>query len=116
MRNRQASCCPTSIHGIEPVVASHPISAAYHWWCAGLKPLQCSGYYRCLSVLSNVLISRHRSRETETATAVWCGVEPVVRGVAPVLRGLQRASTGGGRVALRYTGTPTGGPATLRIR
>ena len=117
MRNHSASCCPTSIHVIEPVVASHPISAAYHWCYSGSKPLQCSGYHCILCVPLNLLISRDRSRQTEAATAVWCGVEPVVRGVAPVLRGLQRASTGGGWLALALHGhTPTGGAAALRIR
>jgi len=60
MRNRQASCCPTSIHGIEPVVAGHPISAAYHWWLTGLKPLQCSGYQQCLSLSFVLLIERRQ--------------------------------------------------------
>ena len=81
MRNRSASCCPTSIHGIEPVVAGHPISAAYHWHNTGSKPLQCSGYNCRLSVPLDVLMSRDRSRQTEAATAVSsqhrAGLEPV---------------------------------------
>ena len=94
MRNRSASCCPTSIHGIEPVVAGHPISAAYHWCYAGSKPLQCSGYHRCLSVPLNVLISRNRSRQTEAATAVWVGVEPVPAGCVRRSAGVARVTTG----------------------
>ncbi len=69
MRNRQASCCPTSIHGIEPIGAAQPISDAYSWWYAGSKPLQCSGYNCRLTVPLNVLMSRHRSREIEAASA-----------------------------------------------
>ena len=120
MRNRSASCCPTSIHGIEPVVASHPISAAYHWCYTGSKPLQCSGYHRCLSVPLDVLISRDRSRQIETATAVWVGVEPVPAGCVRRSAGVARVTTGEHWLALGCTGasqahtgaTPYGGTAS----
>ena len=70
MRNRSASCCLPTIQPQRRFGAAQPISAAYHWWCAGLKPLQCSGYNCRLSVPLDVLISRDRSRQIDTAAAV----------------------------------------------
>ena len=81
MRNRPASCCVAILQPQAAFGAAQPISDAYHWWYAGSKPLRCSGYNCRLTVSSNVLMNRHRSREIETATAVWVGVEPVLRSV-----------------------------------
>ena len=69
MRNRPASCCVAILQPQAAFGAAQPISAAYHWWYAGLEPLQCSGYNRCLSVPLNVLISRDRSRQIDAAPA-----------------------------------------------
>ena len=86
----------------------------------GSKPLQCNGYQRCLSLPSNVLMCRHRSRQTEAATAVWVGVEPVPAGCARRSAGVARVTTGEHWLALGCTGasqahtgaTPYGGTAS----
>ena len=70
MRNRPASCCLPTIQPQRRFGAAQPISAAYRWWYAGLKPLQRSSYNCRLSVPLDVLMSRDRSRQTEAATAV----------------------------------------------
>ena len=69
MRNRPASCCLPTIQPQRRFGAAQPISTAYHWWYAGSKPLQCSGYNCRLSVPLDVLMSRDRSREIEAASA-----------------------------------------------
>ena len=101
MRNRQASCCLPTIQPQRRFGAAQPISDAYNWWRTGLEPLQCSGYNCCLSIPLDVLISRDRSRQIDTAPASLSQLNTVesrlyaaVRPFSPALRGLLRASTG----------------------
>ena len=63
---------------------------------------------------------RHRSRQTEAATAVWVSVEPVSAGCARRSAGVARVTTGEHWLALGCTGasqahtgaTPYGGTAS----
>ena len=96
------------------------VDTSEYWHNTGSNPLQCSGYHRCLSVPSNVLMNRDRSRQTEAATAVWVGAEPVSAGCVRRSAGVARVTTGEhwrGRARTAPHGhTPLGVAAALRIR